>query len=74
MEEEYPKIEQMYELSKDFNAVARQYDDVAATYTDSSLDEKLEKPTEKEREDKASKREKTVEMEVCGAQIDFLDN
>jgi len=66
LEKDYGKIDDMYELSKEFNKAARDYDQLAANYTDPSIEEKVEagRPDDKEREERATKREKIIELEV----------
>ena len=68
--DEYKKVDEMYEMSKDFNKVAQEYDELAATYTDPGIDEKVEsnRPNEEQRRQKAAKREKIIELKVIASQ------
>ena len=66
LEKDSCKVEDMYEISKEFNKVAREYDQLAADYNDPSIEEKVEasRPSEEEREKRAAKREKIIELKV----------
>ena len=76
LEKEYGKIDDMYELSKEFNKVARDYDDLAAKYTDPSIAEKVDstRPNEEQREERAAKREKIIELRVSKNMSFFVKN
>ena len=61
---EYEKVKQMYELTNDIDKVARQYDHVAADFTDPSVEGEISKRSKQEREEKAEKREKIIVYKV----------
>ena len=66
LEKESCKIDDMYEISKEFNKAARDYDQLAADYADPSIEDKPDasRPDEEEREKRAVKREKIIEIKV----------